>query len=164
MNEICLWSIGWMTQMGKIKYLEQNLSKGCFVYHRFHMDCYWIEPWPVWWEASDGLPKPLHTTKMVVVVVMVTMMMMIIIIIIIIILIKDITVQLHPFLTSTLDGRWVVSFMPRLLYAPGERAPSSCWIADRVPEPIWFFGEEASCLCWETDYNFKVVQPVALSF
>jgi hypothetical protein len=49
---------------------------------------------------------------MVVVVVMVTMM-----IIIIIILIKDITVQLHPFLTSTLDGgEWSASclacFMP----------------------------------------------------
>jgi hypothetical protein len=48
----------------------------------------------------------------VVVVVMVMMMMMIIII-----LIKDITVQLHPFLTSTLDGgEWSTSclgcFMP----------------------------------------------------
>jgi hypothetical protein len=39
----------------------------------------------------------------------------------------------------------VVNFMPWLLYAPGERAPSSYWIADRV-------GPRASLDLWRTGF------------
>jgi hypothetical protein len=68
------------------------------------------------------------------VVVMVKMMMMIIVII----LIKDITVQLHPFLTSNLDGgEWSASclgcFMPLGKEPPIPIELQTGW----TPEPVW---------------------------
>jgi hypothetical protein len=70
----------------------------------------------------------------------------------------------YSFLTSALDGGWVVSVTPRPCFSPGERTPSThCtggWVGTRAGLDTEARGK-VLCLCWVSSPVRPVVQPVA---
>jgi hypothetical protein len=69
-------------------------------------------------------------------------------------------VQLHAFLTSAQDGRWVVSFTPRPPY-PREKTPGTCWIGGWVGSRAGLDAVEKKIP--STEIQTTVVQPVAVT-